>query len=70
MPTEDAYSSGHLVPSHLGLACSTCRDKSFSRTCPYFSGLCTSNMVSPPYFLDFEYKVHGPGHKVIDLGVT
>ena len=31
--------------------CSTCWDQSFSRTCRYFSGLCSSNI--PRYFLDF-----------------
>ena len=31
--------------------CSTCWDQSFSRTCRYFYGLCSSNI--PRYFLDF-----------------
>ena len=48
----DAYSSGHLVPSHFGACiCSTCWYQSFPRTCPYFSGLCTSN--TPRCFLNF-----------------
>ena len=33
--------------------CSTCWDQSFSRTCRYFYGLCSSNI--PRYFLDFAY---------------
>ena len=51
MLTGDAYSSGYLVPSHFGTCiCSTCWDQSFSRTCRYFFGYCTSNI--PRYFLD------------------
>ena len=48
----DAYSSEHLVQSHLGTCmCFTCWNQSFFRTCRYFSVLCTSNV--PRYFLDF-----------------
>ena len=48
----DTYSSGHLVPSHLGLAyVLLVKTNLFSRTCSYFSRLCYSNI--PLYFLDF-----------------
>ena len=51
MLTGDAYSSGHMVPSHLGLAYFP-----LVKTNPFpelvlFSGLITPNI--PRYFLDF-----------------
>ena len=42
-------------PVPLGTCiCSTCWDKSFSRTCRYFSGQCSSNISR--YFLDFAWR--------------
>ena len=38
--------------------CSTCWDQSFSQSCHYFSGLCTSNI--PLYFLDFSSYIQIP----------
>ena len=53
MPTRDAYSSGRLIPSFLGLAYVLLVETNpFFRTC-YFSGLCSSKI--PRYFLDFAY---------------
>ena len=55
MPTGDAYSSGHLVPSLLGLAYVLLVETNpFFRTFRYFSGLCSSNI--PRCFLDFAFK--------------
>ena len=54
MPTRYPYSSGHLVPSHLGLAyVLLLQTDPFFRT-RYFSGLCSSN--TPQYFLDFASR--------------
>ena len=54
--TYDRGCSGHLVPSHLGLAyVPLVETNPFSGTCRYFSGLCTSNI--PRYFLDFSWMV-------------
>ena len=52
MPDENAYLSGHLIPSpHFGTCLfSKCGDKS-SRTCHVFTWLFTSN--TPWCFLDF-----------------
>ena len=38
--------------------CSTCWDQSFSRTCGYFSRLCSSNI--PRYFLNFAWLCCSP----------
>ena len=47
MPIGDAFSSGHLVPSHLGIAYVLLVETiDFYRTCRYFSGLPTSNIRS------------------------
>ena len=51
MPTGDAYSSGHLVPSLWDLHMFFLLRPIFFRTCRYFTGLCPSNI--PRYFLDF-----------------
>ena len=51
MPTGDAYSSGHLVPSLWDLHMFYLLRPIFFRTCRYFTGLCSSNI--PRYFLDF-----------------
>ena len=51
MPTGDAYSSGHLVPSPWDLHMLYLLRPILFRTCRYFSGLCSSNI--PRYFLDF-----------------
>ena len=52
MLTGDADSFGHLVPSHLGLACVLLVETNpFPELVIIFSGLCTSNI--PRYFLDF-----------------
>ena len=51
MPTGDAYSSGHLVPSFWDLHMFYLLRLILFRTCRYFTGLCSSNI--PRYFLDF-----------------
>ena len=51
MPTGDAFSSGHLVPSLWDLHMFYLLSPILFRTCRYFSGLCSSNI--PRYFLDF-----------------
>ena len=51
MPTGDAYSSGHLVPSLWDLHMFYLLRPILFRTCRYFTGLCSSNI--PRYFLDF-----------------
>ena len=56
MPTGDAYSSGHLVPSLWDLHMFYLLRPILFRTCRYFTGLCSSNI--PRYFLDFaQYTV-------------
>ena len=54
MPTGDAYSSGHLVPSLWDLHMFYLLRPILFRTCRYFTGLCSSNI--PRYFLDFAYS--------------
>ena len=54
MPTGDAYSSGHLVPSLWDLHMFYLLRPILFRTCRYFTGLCSSNI--PRYFLDFAHK--------------
>ena len=51
MPTGDAYSSGHLVPSLWDLHMFYLLRPIIFRTCRYFSGLCSPNI--PRYILDF-----------------
>ena len=51
MPTGDAYSSGHLVPSLWDLQMFYLLRPILFRTCRCFTGLCSSNI--PRYFLDF-----------------
>ena len=52
MLTGDAYSSGHLVSFHLGLAYVLLAETNpFPEPVVIFSGLFTSNI--PRYFLDF-----------------
>ena len=51
MPTGDAYSSRHLVPSLWDLHMFYLLRPILFRTCRYFTGLCSSNI--PRYFLDF-----------------
>ena len=51
MPTGDAYSFGHLVPSLWDLHMFYLLRPILFRTFHYFSGLCSSNI--PRYFLDF-----------------
>ena len=51
MPTGDAYSSGHLVPSLWDLHMFYLLRPILFRTCRYFTGLCSPNI--PRYFLDF-----------------
>ena len=58
MPTGDAYSSGHLVPSLWDLHMFYLLRPILFRTCRYFTGLCSSNI--PRYFHDFPYKGRGP----------
>ena len=54
MPAGDANSSGHLVPSLLGLACVLLVETNpFPNL--YSSRLCSSNI--PRYFLDFALSV-------------
>ena len=53
MPTGDAYSSGHLVPSLWDLHMFYFLRPILFRTCRYFTGLCYSNI--PRYFLDFAW---------------
>ena len=55
MPTGDAYSSWHLVPSLWDLHMFYLLRPILFRTCRYFTGLCSSNI--PRYFLEFAYKV-------------
>ena len=42
--------------------CSTCWDQSFSRTCRYFYGICSSNI--PRYFLDFALQTGSYNNKL------
>ena len=58
MPTGDAYSSGHLVPSLWDLHMFYLLRPILFRTCRYFTGLCSSNI--PRYFLDFASSCDGP----------
>ena len=51
MPTGDAYSSGHLIPSHWDLHMFYLLRPIRFRTCRYFIGICSSNI--PRYFFDF-----------------
>ena len=51
MPTGDAYSSGHLVPSFWDLHMFYLLRPILFRTFRYFTGLCSSNI--PRYFLHF-----------------
>ena len=51
MPTGDAYSSGHLVPSLWDLHMFYLLRPILFRTCRYLTGICSSNI--PRYFLDF-----------------
>ena len=51
MPTGDAYSSGHLFRSHLGLAYVLLVETNSFPNLSLFPGLCSSNL--PRYFLDF-----------------
>ena len=51
MPTGDAYSFGHVVPSLWDLHIFYLLRPILFRTCRYFTGLCSSNI--PRYFLDF-----------------
>ena len=54
MGTGDAYSSGHMVPPHLGLAYALLVETNpFPGTCRHFSGQCYSNI--PLYFLNFAF---------------
>ena len=53
MPTGDAYSSGHLVPSLWDLHMFYLLRPILFRICRYFTGLCSSNI--PRYFLDFAF---------------
>ena len=55
MPTGDAYSSGHLVPSLWDLHMFYLLWPIFFRTCRYLIGLCSSNI--PRYFLDFALNI-------------
>ena len=54
MPTGDADSSGHLVPSLWDLHMFYLLRPILFRTCRYFTGLCSSNI--PRYFLDYAYR--------------
>ena len=60
MPTGDAYSSGHLVPSLWDLHMFYLLRPILFRTCHYFSGLCFPNI--PRYFLDFALGVNTIGN--------
>ena len=51
LPSGDAYSSRHLVPSLWDLHMFYLLRPILFRTCRYFTGLCSSNI--PRYFLDF-----------------
>ena len=55
MPTGDAYSSGHLLPSLSDLHMFYLLRPILFRTCRYFTGLYSSNI--PRYFLDFALMV-------------
>ena len=56
MPTGNAYYLRTPGPITFGTCiCSIYWDKSFSRCCRYFSGLCTSNISR--YFLDFVLRI-------------
>ena len=55
MPTGDAYSSGHLIPSLWDLHMFYLLRPILFRTCHYFTGLCSSNI--PRYFLDFAFDL-------------
>ena len=54
MPTGDAYSSGHLVPSLWDLHIFYLLRPIHYRTCRYFTGLCSSNI--PRYFSRFCFS--------------
>ena len=54
MPTGDADSSGHLVPSLWDLHMFYLLRPILCQTCRYFTGLCSSNI--PRYFLDFALR--------------
>ena len=56
MPTGDAYSSGHLVPSLWDLHMFYLLRPILFRPCRYFTGLCSSNI--PRYFLDFAQNIY------------
>ena len=55
MPTGDADSSGHPVPSLWDLRMFYLLRPILFRTCRYFTGLCSSNI--PRYFLDFCFAL-------------
>ena len=61
MPTGDAYSSGHLVPSLWDLHMFYLLRPILFRTCRYVSGLQSPNI--PRYFLDFAFFVLSPSLK-------
>ena len=54
MPTEDAYSTGHLVLSHFGTCMCSNVETNFSWTCLVF-GLWVSNI---PRYFSFAFKTH------------
>ena len=56
MPTGDAYSSGHLVPSLWDLHMFYLLRPILFRTCRYFTGLCSSNILR--YFLDLAFSMY------------
>ena len=51
---RNAYSSGHMVPFHLGLAHVLLVKTISPRKCRYFVGIFYSNI--PRYFLDFTFR--------------
>ena len=63
MPTGDAYSSGHLVPSLWDLHIFFLLGPILFRTCRYFTGLCSSNI--PRYFLDFASSHNRLLYKIV-----
>ena len=63
MPTGDAYSSGHLVPSLWDLHMFYLLRPILFRTCLYFTGLWSSNI--PRYFLDFASSLISSNHFVL-----
>ena len=69
MPTGDAYSSGHLVPSLWDLHMFYVLRPILFRTCRYFTGLCSSNI--PRYFLDFAfYQIAWSLHRRVATGAA